>query len=483
MAAIAALSQNERTLRYIIELNFPVNSYNVWKPLFKLFISLRDNESMICGRALELLTRRETNSLRSSPHWPAMVDNGLISTLIHVFTESKNDDVLISAYLLLLNSANEYPRVKIDLLTIKNAFSSMLKHTRSTNNQIVTLLGRVLACLSENKSLIEPMVDQGLIESLIILIDKERTPQRICSYFDCLANIVSYSFEYQLKLANSKLFLSLIINHYLEEFDLRLSLSVMRFIRQLVFKNEEIQTLFAKNGACEHILGALSASSKDLQLASIEAIQAISYKNPYVQQIMLRENALEQLLSLLEKTNLPTLQISIVCTLWTLCGNNSSRKREVATIIGVKKLISFYSIKSDEHLLAVTDALGELAKRTASVKMNIQEEINRAQGIPHLIRLLKSDNEPLVLSILKTLQLIVCAPGFVSNRRNQETIVKNDGLPLLVALMMHAKSEIIQVEAAQVLACIALCMLSYKLIKNKKMNYSIFSKYSMFNNY
>jgi hypothetical protein len=327
------------------------------------------------------------------------------------------------------------------------------------------------------------MVDQGLIESLIILIDKERTPQRICSYFDCLANIVSYSFEYQLNLANSKLFLSLIINHYLEEFDLRLSLSVMRFIRQLVFKNEEIQTLFAKNGACEHILGALSASSKDLQLASIEAIQAISYKNPYVQQIMLRENALEQLLSLLEKTNLPTLQISIVCTLWTLCGNNSSRKREVATIIGVKKLISFYSIKSDEHLLAVTDALGELAKRTASVKMNIQEEINRAQGIPHLIRLLKSDNEPLVLSILKTLQLIVCAPGFVSNRRNQETIVKNDGLPLLVALMMHAKSEIIQVEAAQVLACIALCMLSYKLIKNKKMNYSIFSKYSMFNNY
>jgi hypothetical protein len=359
----------------------------------------------------------------------------------------------------------------------------MLKHTRSTNKQIVTLLGRVLSSLSENKSLIESMVDQGLIESLMILIDKERTPQLICSYFDCLANIVSYSFEYQLKIANSQQFLSLIINHYLEEFDLRLSLSVLRFIRQLVFKSEQIQTLLAQNGACEHILGALLASSKDLQQASIEAIQAISDKNPHVQHIMLRENALEQLLSLLEKTNLSSLQIAIVCTLWTLCGNNSSRKREVATTIGVKKLISFYSIKSDEHLLPVTDALGELAKRTASVKMNIQEEINRAQGIPHLIRLLKSDNEALVLSVLKTLQLLACAPGFVSNRRNQETIVKNDGLPLLVALMMHAKSEIIQVEAAQALACIALCMLSYKLRKQKKNLFYFFSKYSMFNNY
>lgn len=458
MADIAALSQNERTLRYIIDLNFAANSYNVWKPLFKLFISLRDDESIICGRALELLTRREVNSHRASPYWPAMVDNGLLPSLINVFTESKNDDVLTSAYLLLLNSANEYPKVKTDLLTIKNSFSSMLKHTRSTNNQIVTLLGRVLACLSENKSLIEPMVDQGLIESLMVLIDKERTPQIICSYFDCLANIVSYSSEYQLKLANSQQFLSLIINHYLEEFDLRLSLSVMRFIRQLVLKNEQIQTLLAQNGACEHILGALSASSKDLQQASIEAIQSISENNYHVQHIMLRENALEQLLSLLEKTNLSSLQIAIVCTLWTLCGNNSARKREVASNIGVRKLISFYSIKSEEHLLAITDALGELAKRTASVKMNIPEEINRAQGIPHLIRLLRSGNEALVLSILKTLQLLVCAPGYVSNRRNQETIVKNEGLPLIVALMMHAKSEIIQVEAAQALACIALCM-------------------------
>ncbi|CAF1081411.1 unnamed protein product [Rotaria sordida] len=472
MAAIAALSQNERTLRYIIDLPFPNNSYNVWKPLFKLFISLNDDESIVCGRALELLTRREPNSHRNCPYWPAMVDNGLIPTLIHIFTESKNDDVLISACLLLLNSAIEYPRIKTELITIKNAFSPMLKHTRSTNDQIVTLLGRVLACLSENKSLIEPMVDQGLIESLMILIDKQRTPHIIASYFECLANIVSYSSEYQLKLANSQEFLSLLINHYLEEFDLRLSLSVMRFIRQLAFKNEQIQNLLAKNGACEHILGALSASSKDLQQVAIEAIQAVSDKNILVQRIMLRENALEQLLSLLDKTNLSSLQIAIVCTLWTLCGNSSSCKREVATRIGVKKLISFYSIKSEEHLLAITDALGELAKRTASIKMNIQEEINRAQGIQYLIRLLKSDNEMLVLSVLRTLQLLACAPGFVSNRRNQETIVKNDGVTIMVALMLHAKSELIQVEAAQALACIALVNIQCSTIIEGTLDFS-----------
>jgi hypothetical protein len=464
MAAIAALSQNERTLRYIIELNFPVNSYNVWKPLFKLFISLRDNESMICGRALELLTRRETNSLRSSPHWPAMVDNGLISTLIHVFTESKNDDVLISAYLLLLNSANEYPRVKIDLLTIKNAFSSMLKHTRSTNNQILILLGRVLSNLSTDKSLIDSMVEQGLIESLLILIDKQRSPQIISSYFDCLSNIVSNSFVYQQKIAYSKDFLLLITNVYLEEYDLTISLSVIRFIRQLVKNNQQNQNILAQYGACEHLLGALSASSKELQQASIEAIQALTHHNSHVQKILLQEHAIEQLLNLLEKTNLSNLQIAIVCTLWTLCENSSSRKRDVATRIGVKKLISFYTFKSDEHLLAVTDALNELAKCTASINMNIQEEINQVQGIPYLIRLLKFDDQMLVLSVLKTLQLISCAPGFIANRINQNIILKNDGITLIVALMMHAKTELAQVEAAQSLACIALS----KSLKNKQ---------------
>ncbi|CAF1341321.1 unnamed protein product [Rotaria magnacalcarata] len=456
IAAIAALSQNERTLRYIIDLHFPNDSYNVWKPLFKLFASLSDDESIVCGRALELLTRREPNSHRHCPYWPTMVENGLVPTLIHVFTESKNDDVLVSAYLLLLNCAVEYPTVKDELIPVKTAFSSMLKHTRSANSQIVTLLGRVLACLSENKSLIVPMVDQGLIEALMILVNKERSPQIIASYFDCLANIVSYSPEYQLKLANSQEFLSLLINHYLEEFDLRLSLSAVRFIRELVLKNEQIQNLLAKTGACEHLLSALSASSKDLQQVAIEAIQALSDKNVLVQRLMLRENALEQLLSLLEKTNLSSLQIAIVCTLWTLCGNSSLRKREVATRIGVKKLIGFFSIKSDEHLLAITDALGELAKRTASIKMNIQEEINHAQGIPYLIRLLKSDNETLVLSVLKTLQLLACAPGYVSNRRNQETIAKYDGVTIMIALMFHAKSEIVQVEAAQALACVGL---------------------------
>ena len=200
----------------------------------------------------------------------------------------------------------------------------------------------------------------------------------------------------------------------------------------------------------------MTASSKELQQIAIETIRAFTENNPQTQYIMIRENAFEQLLGSLEKTSVASLQIAIVRTLWTLCGTSSSRKRDVATRIGVKRLISYYGLKSDEHLLALTDILTELTKRSASVKINISEEINRAVGIPPIIRLLTSDNELLVLSALRELQLLACAPGFIPNPLNQDTIVKYDGVRFLVALMMHVKSEEIQVEAAQTLACIAL---------------------------
>ena len=458
MVAIAALSLNERTLRYIIDLPIASTKYNVWKSLLKLFLSVRDEESIAAGRMLELLTHRESEKSTISQYWLPMLDNGLLPALLQIFYLSQTEDLLISALLILLSMFNELPQMKTELDKIKNAYSSILKHTRSNNTQILTLLGRVLSSLSIDKSLIDAMVEQELIESLMKLIERHHSPQIIYSYFDCLSNVVAYSAEYQHKVARSKDFLLLIVEVYLEEYDLSLSLSVIRFIRQLVKNNEDIQNTLAHYGVCEHLLGALSASSKELQQVSIETIHALCHKNQLVQQILFREHAIEQLLNSLDKTNISNLQITIVSTVWTLCENNSLQRRNVAKRIGIRKLISFYTTKSDEHLFVITNAINELAKCTPSIKMNVQEEINRAQGIPYLIRLLRSNDEMFVLCVLKTIQLTSCAAGFISNRKNQEAVLKNDGIKLIVALMMHAKSEMTQVESAQSLACVALSM-------------------------
>ena len=426
---------------------------------------------------LELLTRSEANnSTSNSSYWTVMCENGFLASLVELLSFSKNDEVLLSGLVLLFNLISEVPETKIQLKTIKNSFTSILKHVQSTNVELLTLLGRVLSSISEEKSIIEPMVEQNIIGILLKFLSQVRSAMIASAYFDCFSNIVSYSPLYQRRLENDKDFLLLIVNVYLQEFDIGLSLAVIRFIRQLAKNNKEIQNALADYGACEHLLGALAATSKELQHVTIEAIQSLATNNRRVQQIFIGERAIEQLLSLFEKTNLSHLQIAVVCCTWTLCENSLSRRRDVARRIGVRKLISFYTLKSDEHLRAVTEALNELAKSTASVKMNIQEEIQKSQGISYLTRLLKSDDELLVLSVLRTLQLTSCAPGYVPNRINQDLINKNEGIVLIVALMMHAKSEIIQVEAAQALASIALG----KLIEEKKIFIDVFFCYCFF---
>ncbi|CAF2514411.1 unnamed protein product [Rotaria sp. Silwood2] len=62
MAAIGALSPNERTLRYIIDLPISSTEYNVWKPLFKLFVSIREDESSVCGCVLEFSMLKHSRS-------------------------------------------------------------------------------------------------------------------------------------------------------------------------------------------------------------------------------------------------------------------------------------------------------------------------------------------------------------------------------------------------------------------------------------
>jgi hypothetical protein len=456
MAAIAVLSQNERTLRYIIDLS---TEHNVWKSIFKLLLSIKEHEAKICGRMLEALTRHDTNRVSSISYWSIMLEHDLLPTLLHVFSFTKQDDVLISAFVLFYNLVTELPNIKCQLNTLKNPFSAMLKHMNSSNEQILVLLGRLFSLLSEEKQLIDTMVEQGLMDVVINFLNEKRSPTVCSPFFDCLSNVIAYADVYQQTMGNAKDFLLLIVNVYLEEFDVNLSLAVMRFIRPLVKHNQQIQTLMSHYGACEHLLGALAAISKELQYVTVEAIQAMADRNVYVQEIFLRERAMEQLLSLLEKTNLSHLQMALVCTLWTLCEHSQTRRHEVATRIGVRKLISFFTMKTDDDLLlAVTEALNELARCPASIQMNIQDEIHQSQGIPYLMRLLKSDHQSLVLSVLQTLQCASCAPGFVANRINQDMICKNDGLVSIVALMMHAKNELVQVEASQTLACIALSM-------------------------
>ena len=70
--------------------------------------------------------------------------------------------------------------------------------------------------------------------------------------------------------------------------------------------------------------------------------------------------------------------------------------------------------------------------------------------------LLRASKEHLVLSVIRSLGYLCVGVGNVPHRRNQSTISTSRGIKLLVALMVHSLSELIQVHAAYTLGCVSL---------------------------
>ncbi|XP_072278799.1 ankyrin and armadillo repeat-containing protein-like [Pyxicephalus adspersus] len=75
-----------------------------------------------------------------------------------------------------------------------------------------------------------------------------------------------------------------------------------------------------------------------------------------------------------------------------------------------------------------------------------------ADGARHLVRLLRSPEEEVVLSAIRALQHICLGVGFIPHARNQCAVAASRGLQFLIALLRHCSSERIQVEASLAIA-------------------------------
>jgi hypothetical protein len=88
--------------------------------------------------------------------------------------------------------------------------------------------------------------------------------------------------------------------------------------------------------------------------------------------------------------------------------------------------------------------------------LNQQNQIAQSNGVYPLVRLLRSDKEHIVLSVIRSLRYLCVGVGNVPHTKNQNTISTSRGVKLLIALMVHSLAELIQVEAAYTLGCVSL---------------------------
>ncbi|XP_052818748.1 ankyrin and armadillo repeat-containing protein-like [Mya arenaria] len=421
----------------------------VWKNLLRFLASESEEEAESAGTSLRTLTEPSSKG-EINPHWEALYKNGCIPTIVKVAKSSLNDESKVPAFQVLLNIL-EKQEVKEQLFS-SGGIPAFVRLLKSQNNMTIQLSAQILKELATIKEYADNMVQNNAIPNLLKAMQTVNDHEVLVEAVDCLGNIAEVNPSHQSQIGQLPNSLHTIVGLYKDQKDKALLFSLNKAIGKIANKNQSNQNTIADLGAASYVVILCRTRNKDLQLSSVEAIQALAEDNPKTQRVILSERAQDHLMQVLKKTRVEMLQEKTAMALWALAGDSLDEQRKMAEKMEVSLLIEFVNSLSENLHFIGSEGLGVLAQGP----LNCQAEIADANGIHPLVRLLRSDKEYIVLSIIRTLRHLCVGVGYVPHRRNQGTISQSRGIKFLIALMVHSRDEMIQVESALTLGCVSL---------------------------
>ncbi|CAF3055849.1 unnamed protein product [Rotaria sp. Silwood2] len=488
MASITVLKQNADLFLYFAEAPY-ANELDLWNTLMTMFISKTLDESSAAGHLLEQLTSPQyINTV-----WSYISNLRLIEKTIQVLiqtvnnTNNLNEPLLLSCLIIFYNLMYIDPNFRTIFSQNEEGARAFVK-MHKTNDIILLVFSHIVCQLCDDIRCIRAFVNQNLIGELQTLLNIDTmniSIKQVCLYFDILGKIAHYKKEYQTLIQNSSSTKRTILEQaidLLERFDRDLTLSILRFIRDLCLENEEQQQICADNHLLiAHLLSALNSTYKDVQRSSVDTLQMIIIHNSGSQFTIFQQGGAEQLLTLLNKATLPKLRISIICTLWSLTGREPSRRQTTAYSVGVSTLVEVLNAKTSDQLYIILDAISELLRRVPTENENIPVKFGRRHCIPPIVRLLSVDHEPkLLIKCLQCIQQLCLLPTYHPCRTNQTIFQKANGLnQLLILIRRTNKDKVLQAKAIATVACAIFDHKENKEVLTKPVIQQLFKRISL----
>ena len=445
---ICALKQYIHLLEYFIDLDH--ERLPVWKNILKFIGSDIDEESENSGKCLRVLTQRTPEGL--NPNLQAVFNNGGVPVYVKVIKSSIGDEAKVQTFLCLLNII-ENEDVK-EQYASTGGIPATIKHLKSSHHYVVQLAAQMLkeVVRSPNMKFADQVVQNGAIPALVNAVQTIHEPEVLVQVVDALGNIAESCEAHQNTVGSTSGSLVSLVTLYDNCMHKNLLMSLTLSLSKIARNNITNQNEIVNEGGSAPIIMLTKVKYRDLQLAAVEGIRTLAENNPDTQKIMLEEGAVNPLLQLLQKGRGQNIQERTAKSIWALAGDDNDERRNMATMMGYQLLIEFLnSLSEDLHFIG-SEGTGVLAQGPLSK----QDAIADANGVHPLVRLLGSDKEYIVLSVIRTLQYLCVGVGYVPHHKNQHTVAQSKGIKLLVALMVHSRDELIQVEAALALGCVSL---------------------------
>ncbi|XP_077975977.1 uncharacterized protein LOC144431964 [Styela clava] len=448
------MNENINLLHYFIDLQD--DNVDVWKLLINYLRADTDEETEKASEMLDRLTRsphsQESENECTDPHWEQLMQVGGIPSLIATckFASSSN--------LVKTNIANVLKNIvchnTVPDAIVKAGGVEMLLDL--VKNNLKTAFEPIFKCLQEianfSSDYAAKIQMSGFLASAMKLIQSSHLPPEVITNLVLIVgHIAGISEDAQKAVGSTSMLFENLLGLF-ENSDYQTSVPLLtaltHTIESIVAHNEENQNTCINAGAATHLIMVSRASKyRDLQISAIKALYSLTANNRYASNNVLEEGAVMPLMQLLKKSRAVSLQEALARTLWALAGPDTGERSSMASMIGVNLLIEFLSAQgenSDNLNCIGCQGLAVLAQGA----LNKQADINDANGIVPLVRLLRSANPVVVISALRALRYLCLNIGYIPNYQNQTSVSQTRGLKLLVALLAHSKSEEIQVESA-----------------------------------
>ncbi|XP_031564249.1 ankyrin and armadillo repeat-containing protein-like [Actinia tenebrosa] len=441
---LAALHGHIHILEYFLELNH--ESSSVWEELIK-GLALQDMESASAKVLVELtLDEKEKN-------YESFVSIDGVKAVVQLLKKSfPNEEPKTFGLSILLNIV-KYPPAKQQLgeIGIPAIISQLKENQRPLYMRASKILGE-LAFNEKNKATI---ASNNGVDALVNLLQNNDDEEVVDCVLRTIKNLADSNSEIQTLIGNNKTTMKSFVNLLTEVKNKHVLATVARTISMIVKTHSANQDGFINEGGIPPLMELMKIKSRECQFAVVEAIQALCEKNENNQTIVTDLGCVMMLMRLLKRSRQADLRKLTASALWAIAGNKNTQRRSIANEIGVNMLIEFLSENLSQSLHFIgSEALGVLADGVHKKR----DEIAEANGVMPLVRLLTKASTPgfIVLSVLRTLRSLCLCVGFRPHLKNQKAVSNEGGIKFLIRFMVHARQEIIKVEAAYTLGSVSL---------------------------
>ena len=444
---LAAMNNHITLLEFFLELNCP--ELKVWKCLV-------DSLSGNGGQDLETATAKTLVELTVSgryEHVEEFLKAGGIPALVNLLKGNiASEDAKAHALSVLLNLFwNENARQELGAKGI----ASVVSQARAPHRPLYVQATKLLALLADEIGNKEKITSVGGVEALAKLLQQFDDEELVENCLTAVREIANSTTEIQTAIGSNKDIMKSIGQLLAGAKNKRVLAMAARTVGAIVYRHKANQDSFVSEGGVQPLVELTRLRSRECQFAAVEAIHALAEENEGNQGILTEHGCVMILMRLLKRSRAADLRTLTAGGLWAIAGNKNSQRRSVANEVGVNLLIEFLSENLPESLHFIgSEALGVLAEGVH----NKRNEIASANGVMPLVQLVGKASTPayIILSALRTLRALCLCVGFRPHTQIQDSVAQNHAIKFLIRFLFHARQEVLKVEAAYTLGCVAL---------------------------